>query len=131
MGRATRGVRGINLRPGDSVVGMVIAEEDTTLCFVTSNGFGKRTRVSDFPVQHRAGYGVIAVRVTEKTGELIGVIALDGKERQIALTTDQGMIIRIPASEIPVIGRATQGVKLISLAPEQQVTCVGEVKEEE
>ena len=131
IGRATRGVKGINLRPGDSVVGMVIAKENTALCFVTSNGFGKRTKVSDFPVQHRAGYGVIAIRITEKTGELVGIIALDGKNRQIALTTNQGMIIRIPASEISVIGRATQGVKLISLAPEQLVACVGEVKEEE
>jgi DNA gyrase subunit A len=114
MGRATGGVRGLNLREGDEVVGMVVARPDSTILVVSENGLGKRTPIREYRLQKRGGYGVINLRVTGKTGEVVAVRAVD-EEEQVMMITRNGVVNRQRVSEIRVIGRATQGVKLMNL----------------
>jgi DNA gyrase subunit A len=114
MGRATGGVRGLNLREGDEVVGMVVARPDSTILVVSENGLGKRTPIREYRLQRRGGYGVINLRVTGKTGEVVAVRAVD-EEEQVMMITRNGVVNRQRVSEIRVIGRATQGVKLMNL----------------
>jgi len=114
MGRATRGVRGVRLKPGDEVVGAVVVREGASLLTVTSRGGGKRTNVEDYRVQHRGGKGLINFRLTEKTGQVVGVREVTDDD-ELMLVTRGGVINRQPAGQIRVIGRATQGVRVIAL----------------
>jgi len=114
MGRATRGVRGVRLKPGDEVVGAVVVREGASLLTVTTRGAGKRTKVEDYRVQHRGGQGLINFRLTEKTGQVIGVREVTDDD-ELMLVTRGGVINRQPARQIRVIGRATQGVRVIAL----------------
>ena len=114
MGRAARGVRGVRLRPGDEVVGAVVMQEGASLLTVTSRGGGKRTRVEDYRVQRRGGTGLINFRLSEKTGDVVGVREVTDED-ELMLVTRGGVINRQPASQIRVIGRATQGVRIIAL----------------
>lgn len=114
MGRATEGVRGINLRGDDEVIGMVVTRDDANLLVVTENGMGKRTDVDAYRLQGRGGYGVINVKVTEKTGEVVAVKAVTDEE-QLMVITRNGVVNRQAVSEIRTIGRATQGVRLVNL----------------
>ncbi len=129
-GRATYGVNGIRLRDGDRVVGMEALDPHGEILSVTERGFGKRTPEDDYPRQGRAGMGVINLKVTAKTGEVVGahhVTASDG----LMLITQDGMIIRINVSGVRVIGRSTQGVKLINLYGEDRLVSVAKVEREE
>jgi DNA gyrase subunit A len=114
MGRAARGVRGVRLRPGDEVVGAVVMQEGASLLTVTSRGGGKRTRVEDYRVQRRGGTGLINFRLSEKTGDVVGVREVTDED-ELMLVTRGGVINRQAASQIRVIGRATQGVRIIAL----------------
>ena len=114
MGRATRGVRGIRLRAGDEVVGAVVVQEGSSLLTVTSRGGGKRTKVEDYRVQRRGGTGLINFRLSDKTGDVVGVREVTDDD-ELMLVTRGGVINRQPASQIRVIGRATQGVRVIAL----------------
>ena len=114
MGRATRGVRGVRLKAGDEVVGAVVVREGASLLTVTSRGGGKRTKVEDYRAQHRGGQGLINFRLSEKTGEVVGVREVTDDD-ELMLVTRGGVINRQPASQIRVIGRATQGVRVIAL----------------
>jgi DNA gyrase subunit A len=114
MGRATRGVRGVRLKPGDEVVGAVVVREGASLLTVTTRGGGKRTKVEDYRVQHRGGQGLINFRLTEKTGQVVGVREVTDDD-ELMLVTRGGVINRQPARQIRVIGRATQGVRVIAL----------------
>ncbi len=116
MGRATAGVRGIRLRPGDEVVGMVVVphESDPTLLVLTEAGMGKRSEVDAYRLQGRGGYGVINIKTSEKTGKVIGVKAVQPDD-QVMIVTKAGVVNRQKIDEIRVIGRATQGVRLINL----------------
>ena len=114
MGRATAGVRGLNLRDDDEVVGMVVAREDSTVLVVSEKGLGKRTPVSEYRLQKRGGYGVINLKVSEKTGEVVTVRAVS-EDEQVMIITRKGVVNRQRVEEIRVIGRATQGVKLMNL----------------
>jgi DNA gyrase subunit A len=114
MGRATRGVRGIRLRAGDEVVGAVVVQEGSSLLTVTGRGGGKRTKVEDYRVQRRGGTGLINFRLSEKTGDVVGVREVTDDD-ELMLVTRGGVINRQPASQIRVIGRATQGVRIIAL----------------
>jgi DNA gyrase subunit A len=126
MGRAAYGVRGINLGEGDSVVGMVVIRRESTLLTVTENGYGKRSSIADYRITNRGGKGVINIRVSERNGEVVSIKeVLDGDE--ILLITEQGIINRIGVSSIRCIGRATQGVRLITLAKEDLVIDVARV----
>ena len=114
MGRATGGVRGLNLRDDDEVVGMVVAREDSTVLVVSEKGLGKRTPISEYRLQKRGGFGVINLKVSEKTGEVVTVRAVSENE-QLMIITRKGVVNRQRVEEIRVIGRATQGVRLVSL----------------
>ena len=130
MGRATYGVNGIELRPEDRVVGMEALDPHGEILSVTERGFGKRTPVDEYRFQSRGGKGVINLKVTAKTGEVVGahhVTESDG----LMLITQEGMIIRINVSGVRVIGRSTQGVKLMNLYGEDRLVSVAKVEREE
>ena len=114
MGRVAYGVRGIRLSSGDYVIGMVTTNREATLLVVSEKGLGKRSAVSDYRVTNRGGKGIITLRCTPKTGELVSIKDVVDED-EIILITQQGLIIRIPLSSVKVIGRNTSGVKLINL----------------
>jgi DNA gyrase subunit A len=114
MGRAARGVRGVRLRAGDEVVGAVVMREGASLLTVTRLGSGKRTKVEDYRVQRRGGQGLINFRLSDRTGDVVGVREVTDED-ELMLVTRGGVINRQPASQIRVIGRATQGVRVITL----------------
>ncbi|MAR46000.1 MAG: DNA gyrase subunit A, partial [Gemmatimonadaceae bacterium] len=114
MGRATGGVRGLKLREGDEVVGMVVSKGDSTVLVVAEHGLGKRTPISEYRLQKRGGFGVINLKVSEKTGQVVAVRAVSDDE-QLMFITRNGVVNRQRVEEIRVIGRATQGVKLVNL----------------
>ncbi len=115
MGRVTRGVRGIELREGDYVVGMAKPTEDTTLFTVTEKGYGKRSDISEYKLQNRGGKGMRNYKVSDKTGKVVGLRAVS-EEEDIMLISSDGVIIRMATEGISLIGRATQGVRLMKLA---------------
>ncbi|MDX2435952.1 MAG: DNA gyrase subunit A [Acidobacteriota bacterium] len=125
MGRVSAGVRGIKLRDGDSVEEVAIfgPEEDNDILVVTDQGFGKRTEISEFRVQHRGGYGITLIRLTDKNG-VVAAIRHVTEEDEVLLVTEQGMMIRMNAGEIRRIGRATQGVRVIRLKDGDRVVSV-------
>ena len=111
MGRVTQGVRGMQLRGDDGVVGMVVVRREGTLCTITAHGFGKRTRVADYPVQRRGGIGTITLDVSEKTGPIVGAKELLDDDELMVITAS-GTAQRVAAGAIPMQGRATQGKRL-------------------
>lgn len=113
-GRTAMGVIGMNILDVDEVVGMQIDSHETELLFVSENGLGKRTDISEFTVQHRGGKGVKCYRINDKTGNLVGVKAVD-ETREVMLITTEGIVIQLRCSDISVLGRITSGVKLIGL----------------
>ncbi|MBP2673795.1 MAG: gyrase, subunit, partial [Deltaproteobacteria bacterium] len=130
MGRAAVGVRGIDLEEDDVVVGMDILRPQGTMLSVTGKGYGKRTDVDEYRKQTRGGKGVITLKVTEKTGPVIGVCqVLDTDD--VMLVTDGGKIIRMAVGEIRVIGRNTQGVRLIGLEENERVASIARLAEKE
>ena len=114
MGRQAYGVKGITLEDGDEVVGADVVEKATTILTVTENGYGKRTEETEYRVQGRGGKGIIDIKTTDRNGKVVGLVQVtDGDE--VMLVTNGGMLIRMKAKEISVIGRNTQGVRLIAL----------------
>jgi DNA gyrase subunit A len=114
MGRQAYGVKGITLEEGDEVVGADVVEKGTTILTVTENGYGKRTEEAEYRTQGRGGKGIIDIKTTERNGKVVGLVQVkDGDE--VMLVTNGGMLIRMRAKEISVIGRNTQGVRLIAL----------------
>ncbi len=114
MGRAAGGVRGIRLDENDEVIGMLAAEEGLDILTLTEKGYGKRTPVSDYRLCNRGGKGVTNIKITDKNGSVKTVMLVDGKE-EIMLVSKQGIGIRMKCSDISVIGRATQGVRVMRL----------------
>jgi DNA gyrase subunit A len=130
MGRAAVGVRGIDLEKGDAAVGMEILKPKGTLLTATENGFGKRTAIEEYRVQARGGKGVITLKVTEKTGPVVGVAQV-AEGDDVMLITDSGKIIRMAVDEIRIIGRNTQGVRLIGLQENERVASLARLAEKE
>ncbi len=126
MGRVTEGVRGINLRGDDEVVGMVVTRDDANLLVVSELGMGKRTEVDAYRLQRRGGYGVINIKVSERTGEVVAIKAVTDDE-QLMVITRNGVMNRQKVSEIRTIGRATQGVRLVNLDQGDTVVDVARV----
>jgi DNA gyrase subunit A len=120
LGRNTRGVKGITLRNNDKVISMIIVDEQYDVLTVTENGYGKRTPVSDYRKTNRSGSGIINIKVTEKTGQVVSLKGVYG-DYDLMLITRCGIIIRVDVNKISTIGRNTQGVKLISLDPNDKV----------
>ncbi|MBI3794070.1 MAG: DNA gyrase subunit A [Nitrospinae bacterium] len=129
MGRATSGVRGIELEEGDYVVGIETVKPDATILTVTENGFGKRTPVSEYRVQSRGGKGVINIIASERNGYVVSLKAVRDKE-EIILITGAGQVIRTSVNEISVIGRNTQGVKLLNTEGGTKVISMAVIEED-
>ena len=133
MGRTARGVKGITLDEGDAVVAMDIITpgvEGASILSVTENGYGKRTLVEEYPLQSRGGKGVITIKTTERNGKLVGVQQITDED-DLMLITDKGKIIRLRGKEISVIGRNTQGVRLIELETGERVMALARLAEKE
>ncbi len=130
MGRTAVGVRGIALEEKDEVVGMEILRPQGTMLTVTENGFGKRSAVEEYRVQSRGGKGVITLKVTGKTGAVLGVAQVS-EEDDVMLVTDGGKIIRMPVAEIRISGRNTQGVRLIGMEENEHVASLARLAEKE
>ncbi len=132
MGRTARGVRGIKLKPNQAVISMLIIDNGTDeakVLIATENGYGKRTKLADFPRKSRGGQGVIAIKVGERNGPVVGAqMVLDDDD--LILITGGGRLVRTRAKEITVVGRNTQGVRLMRLGPEEQLTSLGKVVED-
>lgn len=132
MGRVARGVRGIRLRTGDEVVGMGIVEQDTNIFVISENGYGKRTKVAQFTPHKRGGVGIRSAVVNAKTGKLVGFASLrDGDDQEIIIISRLGQTIRLGMQDIPEIGRATQGVRIMRLKEGDTVASMGLVKKVE
>jgi DNA gyrase subunit A len=128
MGRDTTGVRGVALRKGDRVVTMEVLAKDGTIMTVAERGFGKRTELDEYRLQSRGGMGIINLKVTAKTGAVVGVKQVRDEDN-LMLITQSGQIIRIHVGDIRVIGRSTQGVKVMDLEGEDRLVAVAKVAE--
>ncbi|MBJ7602671.1 MAG: DNA gyrase subunit A [Candidatus Dormibacteraeota bacterium] len=127
MGRDTQGVRGMRLGKGDNIAGMAVARPGADLLVLTERGFGKRTPVSDYPVHHRGGQGVFTLKVTERVGRLATLRVTADPEEEILLISSQGMALRTKTGSISLIGRQTQGVIVMRMAADDQITAVAPV----
>lgn len=130
MGRTATGVRGIRLAAGDIVIGFIVIRSATTLLVVTDKGFGKRSEIDDYRITRRGGKGVITVRTGEKNGSLIAIKEINDKD-ELVIITNSGMVIRQGVRKIRVMGRATQGVKLINLKEGDSIADVAKVVSED
>ena len=129
MGRTARGVRGVNMKHGHEVISMLIFNEDSdeeTVLVATENGFGKRSELNEFPLKNRGGQGVIAIKVSGRNGSLIGADRVI-KGDDLMLITGSGRLVRTRTGEIPVVGRNTQGVRLIRLDDRENLVSIGKV----
>lgn len=132
MGRAAMGVRGMRLRPKDEIVGMdVVTDPKQKLIVVSANGYGKATLVSNFPPHKRGGVGIKVAAVTEKTGPIVAVHTLDPLAKEVIMMSTKGQAIRVAMKEIPTLGRATQGVRIMKMSEGDTVASIGIVLPEE
>lgn len=127
MGRSARGVRGIRLRPHDIVVGADIVDETQQLLVLSKKGYGKLTKVANFPAHKRGGVGIKAAIVNNKTGELVTVRSLSDEAKELLIISSKGQSIRLALKGIPALGRTTQGVRIMRLADGDTVASVGMV----
>ena len=126
-GRVSQGVRGIDLREGDYVIGMDLCKDDSTLLVVTEKGFGKRTAIDEYKIQNRGGKGILTYRISDKTGCVAGMMMVTDDD-DVMLITKDGVIIRIAAKEISIIGRATKGVTLMGVGEGGEVVSVAKTE---
>jgi DNA gyrase subunit A len=132
LGRASRGVRGIRLRSGDRVIGMDIVETGSSIFVISQYGYGKRTKVSQFTPHARGGVGIRSAVVNKKTGDLIGVKSLSEQDGQeVIIISSQGQTIRLGVKDIPALGRATQGVRIMRLNGSDEVVSLALVDKTE
>ena len=129
MGRVAAGNIGIRMEAGDEVVGMEVLDEGATILTVTENGYGKRTRTEEYRIQGRGGKGILTIKTSERNGPVVYAYQVTDQD-QLMIITEQGKIIRLRAAEISVIGRNTQGVKLIDLGEGEKVVAVAKVIED-
>ena len=128
MGRTACGVRGIKLQPGQRVISLIIASDSPVLT-ATENGYGKRTAAEDYPVYGRGGQGVIAIQVTARNGVVVGAVSADDND-EVMLISGGGTLVRTRVNEISVMGRNTQGVRLISLGKGEKLVGIERVVED-
>lgn len=126
MGRTATGIRGIRLKADQKLIALIIPKKDGTILTVTENGYGQRTEVNDYRDCHRGGQGVIAIQTTDRNGIVVGSVPVQS-DSEILLVTDGGTLVRIPVAEINVIGRNTQGVRLINVQENEKVVSVESV----
>lgn len=133
MGRAARGVRGMRLRPNDTIVGMDVVDDpdNQKLIAISANGYGKATIVNNFPTHKRGGVGIKVAAVTAKTGPIISVKTLEKDAKELIMMSTKGQAIRVAVKEIPTLGRATQGVRIMRMNDGDTVASVGIIPKEE
>ena len=130
MGRSAFGVKGITLEETDEVVGAEVIEVGKTILTVTENGYGKRTEESEYRIQGRGGKGIIDIKTTDRNGAVVGVVQVS-ESNELMIITNQGMLIRTRVKEVSVIGRNTQGVRMITLeSAEEKVSSIAKLAEE-
>ncbi|MBS7009039.1 DNA gyrase subunit A [Anaerostipes sp.] len=130
IGRTAMGVRGINLDGDDEVIGMQLSAQGEALLFVSENGMGKRTMMTEFTPQHRGGKGIRCYKITDKTGDVVGVKAVD-EENEVLMITTEGVVIRMSVDGISMLGRNTSGVKLMNVDDNVIVASLAKVRDEE
>jgi len=130
MGRSARGVIGMRLKQGERVVAMEVVPADAEACLlaVSENGYGKRTPLSEYPLQGRGGQGVFTLKTNERNGRMIGAVAVDDDD-EVMLATNSGRLVRLRVRSVPVLGRHTAGVKLIDAGEEERVASVVRIAE--
>jgi DNA gyrase subunit A len=126
MGRGAAGVRGIKLPAGHEVIGLTIIREGLILT-ATENGFGKRTEVTDFPLQGRGGQGVIAIQTSDRNGRTVGAVQV-GDDDEIMLISSNGTLVRTAVDDISIQGRNTQGVRLIRVGSDQRLVGLAKIE---
>ncbi|OGO76828.1 MAG: DNA gyrase subunit A [Clostridiales bacterium GWB2_37_7] len=129
MGRGTQGVKGINLDKNDAVIGMDIIEETADLLVISENGFGKRTPLVEYRIQSRGGKGILTSKITNRTGELVGMKVVKEND-EIMLINTSGIIIRINVNEISELGRSTQGVKVMRVDESDSIVSIAKISAE-
>ncbi len=127
MGRDTQGVIGIKLGKGDAVAGMAAATHGGDLLVITQRGYGKRTPVSEYPMHHRAGQGVFTLKVTDRVGKLTAMRVVSDPEEEVLVISASGMVLRTQVGAISRIGRQTQGVIVMRIAPDDQIVAIAPV----
>ena len=127
-GRSAKGVRGIKLR-NDQVIGMVVADQANTLLTVCQKGYGKRTKIEDYRLINRGGYGVINIQTTERNGKVVAISSVTNED-EIMLISKKGIMIRVNAKGTSIIGRNTQGSKLMRLSPDDQIVAATKIAKE-
>ncbi|MGE0383855.1 MAG: DNA gyrase subunit A [Gammaproteobacteria bacterium] len=130
MGRPARGVRGVRLVEGQRVIALIIREPDSAILTATANGYGKRTPAEDYPRHGRGGQGVIAIQASDRNGPVVGAIAVRADD-QIMLISGQGTLVRTRVADISLVGRNTQGVRLIRLAEGEHLVGIGRIVDDE
>jgi DNA gyrase subunit A len=126
MGRTSTGVRGIKLNPTDEVIGFIVVKSVSSLLVVTDKGYGKRSSISDYRVTNRGGKGVITVKTGEKNGKLIAMMEVNDMD-ELVIITNKGMVIRQGVKAIRVMGRNTQGVRVINLKEGDSIADIAKV----
>ena len=127
MGRDTTGVRGITLKPGAVALGMEITNGQGDLFVITENGYGKRTKIAEYPEHKRGGQGVYTIAMTEKKGKLVAMRVV-GPQHELMIISEEGVVIRVKANDISRLGRATQGVKVMNMSATDHVSAVARLK---
>ena len=127
MGRDTTGVRGITLKAGEVALGMEITNGQGDLFVITENGYGKRTKISEYPEHKRGGQGVYTIAMTEKKGKLVAMRVV-GPQHELMIISEEGVVIRVKANDISRLGRATQGVKVMNMSATDHVSAVARLK---
>ena len=130
MGRSAHGVRGIRLAKEDRLVGLILADEKTTVLTVCENGYGKRTAIGEYRLTNRGGKGVINIKTTERNGKVIAVVEAHDDD-EMMIMTERGMVIRCPMANVRTIGRATQGVRVIALEEGDRAVVVARLAKED
>ncbi len=130
MGRLAAGVKGITLTGDDQVVGMVVLRDDSSILTVTENGYGKRTAISEYKLQNRGGKGVVAIKTSERNGHVVGALQVVDED-QVMLIANTGKVIRMPMDTVRIIGRNTQGVRLINLEEGEKVVALSMLAREQ
>ena len=123
------GVIGMSLMDEDEVVGVQVSTQGDTMLIVSENGMGKRTDIDEYTVQHRGGKGIKCYKITEKTGDVVGVKAVND-DNEIMMITTEGIIIRTAVDSISILGRNTSGVKVMNVGENVEVASIAKVREE-
>jgi DNA gyrase subunit A len=130
MGRTAHGVRGMRIKEDQKIISLIIVKPEGAILIATENGYGKRTAFDDFPAVNRGAQGVIAIQVSERNGKAVGAVPVNTGD-EIMLINNNGTLVRTRADEVSIIGRNTQGVKLINIDTEERLVGVQQVEETE